>query len=139
MGAAGAGRDWGRRAQVREGCLGPEPVGVVPGGDQELGRGLGADSGQRDQLGGGLGDQWLELGVGVGDLLGEVLVAAGQAPQCDPDRVGRVVGVRARPGAGQLSDQPAGGKAPQLLADLSGRGDDEVADLVDGLSEGLDG
>jgi hypothetical protein len=46
---AGGRRDRGGRAQVRPGRLGPQPVRVVPGRDQEQGGGVRADAVQGEQ------------------------------------------------------------------------------------------
>ena len=46
---ARGGGDRGGGAQVRPGRLGPQPRGVVPGGDQERGGGVGADAVQGEQ------------------------------------------------------------------------------------------
>ena len=60
----------GRPRQVRPGRLAAQPLRVVPGGDQEQGGGVGADTMQGEQPGGTSGDeradeliQVLELGV----------------------------------------------------------------------------
>ncbi len=50
-GLARGGGDRGDGAQVRPGGLGPQPLGVVPGGDQEQRGGVGADAVQGDQAG----------------------------------------------------------------------------------------
>jgi len=42
---------------------------------------LGSDAELLDQVGGGLGDQGGEVGIGVGDLLGQHLTAPCQATQ----------------------------------------------------------
>ena len=47
VGAAGAGRDRRDAAQVGEGGLAAQPVGVVAGGDQQLPGDLGADAEER--------------------------------------------------------------------------------------------
>jgi len=55
---------------------------------------------QREQLWAGVADQRCEIGVGVADLLGEVLVAAGEAAQRRLDGlrgVGELLVVGAQP------------------------------------------
>lgn len=86
-----------------------------------------------------LGHQGFQLGIGIADLRGEVLVAAGQSSQGDLDRAGRLAGLGARTGAGQVLDQFGWGQGAQLFADLVGCGDDEGADLIDGLRSGFHG
>ena len=54
--ARGSG-DRGSGAQMRPGRLGPQPCGVVSGGDQEQGGGVGADAVQGEQAGGAGGDE----------------------------------------------------------------------------------
>ena len=71
----------GGAAQVGEGGLGAQPLGVVAGGDQQLPGGVDPDPGQGDQGGRDRGDQVLELGVELVELGLELLPAAGQGPQ----------------------------------------------------------
>src|SRR3974390_2716698 len=61
----------GGRAQVCPGGLRAQPLRVIPGGDQEQGGGVGADTVQGEQAGGTSGDErgdelveTLELGAG---------------------------------------------------------------------------
>ncbi|GGQ83635.1 hypothetical protein GCM10010145_61500 [Streptomyces ruber] len=105
----------GDTAQPREGRLGPQPLGVVARADQQLAGGLRADPGQRDEPRRGLGDQGLDLGFGLLDLIVEYLVAAGQAPQGGPGRVRGVGRVTGGAGAGQGVDQLASNQAPDFL------------------------
>ena len=56
VGPARGCRDGGSAAQVREGSLGAEPLGVVAGGDQQLAGGVDPDPGQSDQGGSSRGD-----------------------------------------------------------------------------------
>jgi hypothetical protein len=78
VGAARGRRDRGDATQLGEGRLATQPLGVVAGGDQQLAGGVDPDPGQRDQGGGGRGDQDLELVVELGELGLELLPAAGQ-------------------------------------------------------------
>jgi hypothetical protein len=82
--------------------------------------------------------QRAELGVGFGDLRGEVLPAAGQAAKRDADRDCRFGPVGAGSGGGQTGGEFGGRQVPQRFADLCRRGDDQAADLIDGLGAGLD-
>jgi hypothetical protein len=90
---------------VGEGCLADQTFGVVAGGDQQLAGGFGAHAGQRNQAWSGGGDQRAQLGVGFGDLCGEVLPALGQATQRNAKRDLRVGDVGARPGGSKAGDQ----------------------------------
>jgi hypothetical protein len=81
VGAARGGRDRGDAAQMREGGLAAQSLGVVAGGDQELAGGVDPDPGQRYQGGRGRGDQFLELAVELGELGLELLPAPGQEAQ----------------------------------------------------------
>jgi hypothetical protein len=63
--AAGGHRDRGGPAQPGKRGFRAEPVAVVPGGNQQLPGGLHPDPGQRQEFGGGGGDQRGELGVEV--------------------------------------------------------------------------
>ncbi|MER6162570.1 hypothetical protein ABT147_45045 [Streptomyces sp. NPDC001868] len=120
-----------------EGGCGLQPVGIVSGGDQELGGRLGADTDQLDQTRGCLRDQGVEFGVGLGYLLGEVLVSASRTPRRGPDRAGWVGEVSVGAETGKLRDQLVGGQAAQAFAHLGGGGDDEGANLVDRLGADL--
>src|SRR5215208_4510948 len=65
---AGGSLDGRDSAQTGEGSLALQPLGVVPGHDQQ-GRGvLGTDARQRDQLRGGLRHQPIEVRLKLGDL-----------------------------------------------------------------------
>jgi len=76
VGPSAASGDGGHAAQVRERCLGVQPLGVVPERGQELAGDFGADAGQCDQARSGRGHQRAEFDVSFADLLAEVLVAA---------------------------------------------------------------
>jgi hypothetical protein len=71
--------------------LGTHPVGVVPGGGQELAGDLHTDADQVEQGGRGGGDELLEVGVGRGDLGSQLQVAAGQPAEREPGGLVRVV------------------------------------------------
>jgi hypothetical protein len=81
VGAARGRGDGGDAAQMGEGGLATQPLGVVTGGDQQLPGGVDPDPGQGDQGGGDRADQFLELGVKLGELGLELLPSAGQDPQ----------------------------------------------------------
>ena len=94
-GLAAGCRDWCDAAECGEGSLGADSVGVVAGGDEQLGGGLVADAFDGDRLRAGPFDEGSQLGVEVGDLAGERLVAARQGAQSGADRdlgVGGVAG-----------------------------------------------
>jgi len=80
----------------------------------------------------------MELLVGSGDLLRELLMATGQSAQ---RRLGGVFGVAelmswTESGAGRNHLQ--GGQLPQLLTQLRRTGDDQGLDLIRGLTSGFD-
>ena len=108
---AGIGGD---AAQVGEGGFGGDPVGIVAGAGEELAGDLGPDAGQGEQGWGDLGaDQLVELVVGVGDLFGQLLVAAGESAQRG---LGGMLGVAelltgTQPGAGRDHHRGAAGGA----------------------------
>ena len=123
---------------MREGSLAAQPVGVVTGAGQQLTSDLDADTGQREQAGRGRGDQGAQLGVGLGDLLVQVLVAAGKAAQRCLGGLLRVTELtgRAQPGAGR--GQCRGAQLTQLLTQLCGGGDQQRLELVGALGMGFD-
>src|ERR1035441_8798629 len=66
---------------MRPGGLGAEPLGVVPGGDQEQRGGVRADAVQGHQAGGVPGDQGHDERIEADDLAVQELGAAAQLPQ----------------------------------------------------------
>jgi hypothetical protein len=82
VGLAGPGRDRAGAAQLREGGFGPDPVGVVAGGGEELAGDVGADAERLDQPWGGLLGEGLELAAVDLDLLVQLELAAGQGAEC---------------------------------------------------------
>ena len=79
--AAAAGRDRCGAAQMGEGGLGGDPVGVIAGARQELAGDLGADTAKREQVGRDVGDQLGDLVIGFADLLAQLLVTSGESTQ----------------------------------------------------------
>src|SRR4029450_9636698 len=77
-GSSAAGRVGCGAAEFGGGRLGADPLGVVPGGDQDLAGDLDADAEQVDQVGCGEPDEGGELPVEDLDLLVEGLPPAGQ-------------------------------------------------------------
>jgi len=77
-GAPGRGGPWGGAAEHRERGVAAQPIGVVPGGDQQLPGGVGADAEQRAQCRVDAGDQRGDQRVELVDLGGELLVAPGE-------------------------------------------------------------
>ena len=75
---AGSGRT---PAQVRERRFASQPVGIVPGRDQQLRCDFYADAVEGEQRRCGRGDQREQIGVDIADLVAQLLVATGQAPQ----------------------------------------------------------
>ena len=106
VGPPGAGGDRGGAAQGGEGCLGADSVGVVAGGDEQGGGGDDAVALGGEHRRGGAGGQCAQLGVDVGDLVGQDPVAAGQAAQCPRGRRCGGVGGRCGARAGQGADEP---------------------------------
>jgi Helix-turn-helix domain len=98
-----------RAAQSGKGGFRAQPLGVVPGSDQELPGSVDADARQGDELRGDGSDQRCELSVEVVDLGLKCLPAAGQGPQggfgCAGSDLGRDrdVGQRRRGPAGEDS------------------------------------
>ena len=116
---------------------GVQPVGVVPEGGQELSSDFGADAGQPDQAWGGCGHQRAELGIGLADLLAQVLVPASEAAQCG---LGGVHGVGDVAGGSQPRagcDQGGRGQGAQLFAQLLRGGDQQRLELIGGLAPAL--
>ena len=76
------------------------PLGVVPGGGQQRGRGFSADAAGAEQCRVGLLAQRQQLGVEFVDLRGERLMAASQCPQRSFGRAGggSAAGADAPPG-----------------------------------------
>ena len=90
------------RAQVRPGGLAAQPLGVVPGGDEQQRGGVGADAVQGEQARGTGGDQGADELVQALELAVEELGAAAQLPQRD---AGGVAGTS--PGRGRSDASPA--------------------------------
>jgi len=84
--ARGSG-DRGSSAQMRPGRLGPQPRGVVCGGDQEQGGGVGADAVQGEQAGGAGGAERDDQLVQALELAAGELRASSQLAQRDPGGV----------------------------------------------------
>ena len=123
VGPPAAGRDRSNPAQMRERGFGTQPVGVVTGSDEYLSGDVSADPGQRHQSWSRRGHHGAKLGIGGTDLLGQVLVAPGQAAQRG---LGGMFGIPdvagwSQPGAGR--DQLDVAQCPQLLAQLRWGGD----------------
>ena len=114
------------------------PLGVVPGGDEQRGCGLGADAAGAEQRRVGSLAQAAQLGVEVLDLRGERLVAAGQTAQRLLGRCKDGIAARAGPHPGAGLDGAGRVQCPQPVFDLLGRGNDDGADLVGGDGAGLD-
>jgi hypothetical protein len=111
-GLAGAGGDRGDAAEHGECGLGGEPIMVLAGADQQLAGDLGADAVGGQQAGVDGGDERLEQLVEVGDLDGQLPVAAGQTAQGELDGGDRgrgvdPVGFLVRAGGNQLLDAQA--------------------------------
>src|SRR6266480_7851054 len=75
--------DRGSRAQVRPGGLGAEPLRMVPGGDEQQRRGVGADAIEGEQARGVAGHEGDEELVEAAELAVEELGAPAELPQRD--------------------------------------------------------
>ena len=115
-----------------------EAVGVVAGGDEECGGGVGSDAvgGEQGEVSGSA--QGAEFAVEGGDLGAEGLVAPGEAAQRPfggaDERVGGGVGAQA--GAGV--DEDAAAQTSELVFERLGDRDEQAVDLVVRLSAGLE-
>jgi len=104
-GPAAAGRLGSCPAELGEGSLAADAVGVVAGGDQELAGTLGGDPEEADELGRRLLDQSLDLAAECLDLLVQCLPAPGEVSEASlhasqehplrvPDHLDQVLGLR---------------------------------------------
>jgi len=131
-GAAGACLDGCGAADLGEGGFAAEPLDVLAGGDEELARALGADS---KELGGawrGDAHQLLELAVEVVDLAVELADAAGEARE---RQLGCLLWFVDSGDVGAQSSAQGGFRShgaafPEVAAELLGRGDDQVVELL---------
>jgi hypothetical protein len=71
-GPAGEGLDRADTAQASERGFGADPVGIVPGGDQQLGGGFWAEPWPAAHAGGELAGQPVQVSVGGLNLLGQL-------------------------------------------------------------------
>ena len=122
----------GDRAQVRPGGLAAQPLGVVPGRDQEQGGGVGADPVQGEQAWGTSGDERGDELVEALELPVEELGAPSQLAQRDASGVADDV---AGPGPQrrQAADQGSGRVPGEPGAQVIGPGQDQGPGLVDRL------
>jgi hypothetical protein len=125
-------------AQMRERTLGPQPLRVVTGRDQQRRSGQRVDALRGDQRGRDPVDEPCHLRSQFVCLGVELQVAPSQAPQRVAGhrrwRVGGVAGTHLR----GHSDQAAKAQIAQLVAELVWGGDDQGSQLVGGLGAGLD-
>ncbi|WP_244903702.1 hypothetical protein, partial [Ornithinimicrobium cerasi] len=129
VGAAGADRDRRGPAEGGEGGPGAQPLGVVAGGQQQLGADHGAHALDREQARVRCGRPGADACGELLDLGGQVTVAAGQGPQ-RVEEVGVVgVGDLSGPAGGKGVQQPGRWQVPVVVADPGGGVDQEGADL----------
>ena len=133
---AAAGVEGGGAAEVSEGGVVAEALGVVAGGDEQDRGALGADAGPSRERGGGLGHEQFEGGVELGDLGLEGLGAAGQHPQGALGERHHVAAL-AGPVTGGAFEEPVHIEISQLGPDRFGSGGDDAAHLVERLGPGL--
>ena len=69
-------------AEVREGGLGADPVGVVAGGDEQQGGGVDPDTVEGEQRRGGRGDEGDELAMEAGAVGVDVEHTAAEGLHC---------------------------------------------------------
>ena len=130
-------RGSGDSAEVGEGGFGGDPLGVVAGGDEQHGGGVGADAVQGDQAGRGRLDHDGELVVEAGAVGVDVEHPAteglhGQFGGVD-DRITAGVGAQRSGGLRQAPDGDVAEPFPQLI----GGAEAEMADLVEALDAGV--
>jgi hypothetical protein len=107
---------YGRHStEAGEGSLAPQPLGIVPGHDQERRRVVGADSRQGEQLRGGLCHQPIELDIQLGYLLREGLVTAGHRTERELGCRLRGFGLSAWTEAAGGRDEPPGREPAQAI------------------------
>jgi hypothetical protein len=139
--AAGLAR--GRRerrhpTQPSEGGLIAQLLRIVPGGQQQRRRDVGANPLEGQQLRSGRGDQPVQVPVQLSDLGRQLLVADGNRPQGQLGRCGRGLGLLPWTQPGCSSDQSSQHQSAQLVAQLVRGGDDQGMQLVGSLGSGLD-
>src|SRR5207249_4991807 len=126
---AGGGGDRGHGAQVRPGGLGPQPGGVVTGGDQEHGGGVRADAVEAEQSRGAGGNQRDDQLVKPAELGIEELGAAAELAQ-GQQRVVADCAARAGPQRGQAGDQAGRAVPGEPGPDVIGAGQDQRPGLA---------
>ena len=136
-GLPGGGCDGAGAAEGGEAGVAGEALGVVAGGDEERGGGVGSDAVGGEQGGIGGGAQGAEFAVEGGGLGGERLVASCEAAQRrlggGEQRIGGGGGAQA--GAGV--DEGAAAVAAELVFERFVGGDEQVVDLVVRAGAGL--
>ena len=137
VGLAGRGVDRGDPAEVGEGGLGGDPLGVVAGGDEQQGGGVGADTVEGEQARRGRADEVGELVVEAGAVGVDVEhpAAEGLHGQLGGVHDGVAVGVRAQRGGGL--GEGADGDATEPFPQLIGGAEAEMAELVEALDAGV--
>jgi hypothetical protein len=118
---------------VGEGGLGADPVGVVAGGDEQHGGGVGADTVEGDKARRGLGNDVVEFVVEAGVVGFDVKDAAAEGlhGELGGVRDGIAVGVGAEGGGGLSENRDRGATEP--FPQLIGCGEAEMAELVEQL------
>ena len=112
VGLAAGGGDRCGAAEVGEGGFGAQPVGVVAGGDQQLPGDVGPTPTQGGSMPGAVAATSGRGVVEVGDLGGELLMAAGQPSAAPRWRwAGSAVAVGAQRGAGHQASVASSGRA----------------------------
>lgn len=130
----------GSHRRARRSRLGPDARRVVARGDEELRGDVAGQALFRDQLWHGGMDEFVEVVVVGGDLVGEVQSAAGQGSDRtagDAGHGGRVV-AGAGPPLRSASCSYERGQAAEFVAGPLGCGHDQAGHLIGGLGAGLD-
>src|SRR5215207_120851 len=102
---AGGSLDGRDPAEAGEGGLAPQPLGIIPGHDQQWRGVVGSYARKGNQLRGGSQNQPIEVRVQLGDLFGEDLVATGHRTKREPGRLPYVVGGVFEAEAGDHGDE----------------------------------
>ena len=122
-----------------EARLGAEPIRVIPDGDHDCARVLGAYTFELEQIGGELLDQGDDVPVEFGDLVVEVEDSAGEVFQGELGRDHRVsIADRVRPPGRTGTQALHAGEVADLVTHFLRCGDDGVVELLQGRTAALD-
>lgn len=131
VGLARSGRDGAGAAEMRPGCFGAQPVGMIAGRDDQDGGDVRAGSVHLEQARGLLLDERKQQPVEVFDLGGQVLGSSAELSQGDAGGITDDV-TGAGPKDGQLGDEIVGAAMLESGAQIVGASNDKGSGLVDG-------